>query len=423
MKREAPNGVMSPGSPIVDVGKRQRVSRPMSSTTFILLLGAGLLAPFATGVAAQRAFLTSTAGYGVLGEWADAGGNTGLAAGDAICVARATAANLPDPQTFVAWLSDSNDDAYCRLQGFGGKKSANCGQATLPTGAGPWQRSDGLPFMGVIDQIATTQAVYTPMNRDEFGHEVGSEALYTGTHADGTASARNCGDWKSNADVDIGDTTDTYPGWSEFAGYTFCRVQPTRIACLQKGAGAALAPLAHAHKQAFITSLTVSGNLGAAVQAGGNTGIAAGDAICRNLATSANLEDAQSFKVYLASGSDPAAHFDNDGPWERVDGVPFADSFAQIHAAFVRAPLNVTEMGALLLGQFAWNGFLPDGTPAFQNCDHWTTTNSSWSGWIAKLSTTGPHWPPSYPDPDTCSSARALFCLSDLDRIFRDGLD
>jgi len=54
----------------------------------VLLLGAALLAPFASGMAAQLAFLTSTTGLGKLADWPDAGGNSGLAAGDAICAAR-----------------------------------------------------------------------------------------------------------------------------------------------------------------------------------------------------------------------------------------------------------------------------------------------------------------------------------------------
>jgi len=399
---------------------RRRVA-PVS----VLLLGAALLAPFASVMAAQLAFLTSTTGLGKLADWPDAGGNSGLAAGDAICAARASAANLPDPQTFVAWLSDDTNDAYCRLHGFGGKKADNCGQATLPTGAGPWQRTDGMPFMGVIDQVPNTGAVYTPMNRDEFGHEIGTETFYAGTQRDGIATGRTCSGWTSNGgEVDIGQTTETQPGWTEFPGYTFCAQGYRRIACMQKGAGAPLELLPHARKQAFVTTATFSSNLGASALAAGNTGIAAGDAICRNVAQSANLEDAQSYKVYLAAGADPAAHFDNDGPWERIDRVPFADSFAQIHSDYTRAPLNVGETGAILTGQIAWNGLLADGAPAFQDCDHWTSTSFNWSGWTARLPTTGPHWPTSFASPDSCSTTLAsLFCLSDSDRLFRDGLE
>ena len=61
-------------------------------------------------------FVTSVNGSGDLGSWPGAGGNTGLAAGDAIWQARADAAGLTG--TFKAWLSDSSTDAkgaYCPL--------------------------------------------------------------------------------------------------------------------------------------------------------------------------------------------------------------------------------------------------------------------------------------------------------------------
>ena len=77
-------------------------------------------------------FVTSVTGKGDLECWPDAGMATGLAAGDAICQARATAAGLANPSNFVAWISDMNDDAYCRVHNFSGTKAANCGQLELP---------------------------------------------------------------------------------------------------------------------------------------------------------------------------------------------------------------------------------------------------------------------------------------------------
>jgi len=44
----------------------------------------------------RRAFVTSASGTGNLNSWPDAGGLFGLAAGDAICRAQATAAGLPN---------------------------------------------------------------------------------------------------------------------------------------------------------------------------------------------------------------------------------------------------------------------------------------------------------------------------------------
>ena len=82
-----------------------------------LLLALPFAAPPPVGAARLQMFVTSVAGSGELSSWDDAGTLTGVAAGDAICQARATAAALPNPATYRAWLSDDTDDAYCRLHG------------------------------------------------------------------------------------------------------------------------------------------------------------------------------------------------------------------------------------------------------------------------------------------------------------------
>jgi len=56
----------------------------------------------------KRIFVTSVKGNGDLSSWPDAGGRTGIEAGDAICSARADAAGLSG--TFAAWLSDTDND-------------------------------------------------------------------------------------------------------------------------------------------------------------------------------------------------------------------------------------------------------------------------------------------------------------------------
>jgi hypothetical protein len=383
------------------------------ASAFFLAAGAG-----APAVAANRAFVTSIADSGILGNWADAGGNVGLAAGDAICVARATAANLPNPGQFVAWLSDSTNDAYCRIHGFNGTKANLCGQATLPSGAGPWQRVDGMPFMAVIERAAEGD-VYMPLSLDEFGGTWNNERIFTGTAPDGKAADLHCGNWLIDDDVRVGRTSLTYPGWSESSGRAFCN--SGRLACLQKGAGTALSmPLPSGKKKAFVTWALSTGNLGTSPLAGGSSGLAAGDAICRNSAQAANLDDAQSYKAYLANGSDPTARFQNDGPWVRLDGIPFADDFAQIRAGFVRAPLNLTETGLYRNSflNYTWTGVDIDGNFGV-NCSGWTL--SSGAGWVSWPEATGPHWPKSYLDSVSCNASRSLYCLSDSDRLFRYG--
>lgn len=390
----------------------KRVGRFGVASAILLAASAGVPA-----MAAKQAFVTSVAGSGILGTWAEAGGNVGLAAGDAICVARATAANLPNPGDFVAWMSDSTNDAYCRIHGFNGTKANLCGQATLPGGAGPWQRVDGTPFMAVIER-AIEGDVYMPLSLDEFGATANNQRLYTGTTPDGTVTDLHCGNWLIDDDVRVGLTTLTYRGWTQFAGRAFCN--SGRLACLQKGEGPALSmPLRSGKKQAFITWARVNGNMATSPLAGGNSGLAGADAICRNSAQAANLYGAQSYKAYLADGSDPAARFENDGPWVRLDGVPFADDFAQIKSGFVRAPLNLTETGLYRnsFGSYAWSGVDDDGNFGV-NCDGWTS--SSGAGWSSQPEANGPHWPNSYLNPVGCSLLHSLYCLSDSDLLFRD---
>jgi hypothetical protein len=116
----------------------------------VVVSGAQLAAPEAALAAFRRVFVTSVSGTGNLHSWPDAGGQSGVAAGDAICQARAAAGGLSNPGLYVAWLSDGTTDAYCHLHNLTGTKAANCGQGTLPAAAGPWLRTDGKPWAGDV---------------------------------------------------------------------------------------------------------------------------------------------------------------------------------------------------------------------------------------------------------------------------------
>ena len=101
----------------------------------------------------RRAFATSVQGPGNLSSWADAGGNTGLAAGDAICRARAAAGGLPNAATYRAWLSNSATDAYCHVQGLSGTVGNACLGASQP-GGGPWYQANGM-----VDKTVDTSKI------------------------------------------------------------------------------------------------------------------------------------------------------------------------------------------------------------------------------------------------------------------------
>lgn len=151
--------------------------------------------------------------------------------------------------------------------------------------------------------------------------------------------------------------------------------------------------------------------------------MAAGDAICRNLAQAANLMDAASYKVYLADGAHPADRFQYGGPWQRLDGVRFADNFIQVRSGYASAPLNVTETGTYVLNSsmYAWTGINIDGQVAAQTCRHWTQPLAA--AWASRLDAVGPTWPPAYMEPVQCTGLNKLYCLFDSDLLFHAGME
>lgn len=79
------------------------------------------------------AFVTSAHGSADLGSWPGADPDTtGLIAADSICANLAADAGLSNASSFVAFLSDSIDDAYFRINNFSGKKDESCVQGALP---------------------------------------------------------------------------------------------------------------------------------------------------------------------------------------------------------------------------------------------------------------------------------------------------
>jgi hypothetical protein len=159
------------------------------------------------------AFVTSASGPGDLGSWPEAGPETGLAAGDAICQDLAEAAGLPDPSTFVAWLSTASVDAFDRLPA-----------------STPFKRVDGVRIaQNRTDLTAASNddlALRVPLNVTEAGVHVNSTAA-TGTRSDGTFSPNvACSGWTSDSDQDLalyGRSSDSTGRWTESSA-TGCQV-------------------------------------------------------------------------------------------------------------------------------------------------------------------------------------------------------
>ncbi len=372
----------------------------------------------------RRMFISSVTGNGNLSTWADAGGLTGLEAADAVCQARATAASLPNASGYRAWLSDSVDDAYCRMHNLAGTRETNCGQATLPDTAGPWWRTDGKPFgAGLPDLVAPLEQVLLPPSVNEFGVDLQIAQTWTATKLDGAVGPGSCANWTSAAPADLahfGLAYDTSGSWT-FAGTSGCSDWNLRLYCFETGLGDPLPIFPPWGRLAFATSAEGTGDLSSWPGAAGATGLAAGDAICRNLASAAGLRQSASFKAWLsAEGTNAIGRFQHDGPWMRLDGIVVAESRLDLTDGDLDSPINLTETGLYVGGAGIWTGTLMDGSFAPTNCSNWISTtatgeigvaNNSLLAWTSNGSL-------------TCGFAYAsLYCLQDLPLIFLDGFE
>lgn len=387
------------------------VSSVVFLSLFIMSCGGGGGGDSSNQSSPNVIFVTSVTGDGNLGGWPDAGVNTGLAAADAICQARASAAGLPG--TFVAWLSDSSDDAYCRAHGLSGKKSANCGQGSLPTSAGPWVRTDGFPFGETIDELLNN-VVYAPVRFDEFASTLDAGTQYfTATSPSGTFDSdwSSCQEWTDNQHewVTCGDPETTAIRWTD-TGRIFCDSDRSLL-CLEPGAGGSLPNFVSEGKKVFLSTVRSYGDHGALTEAGGNTGLAAGDAICRNLANAAGLANTVNFKAWLSdSTTDASARITSDGPWVRLDGVKVADNRADLLDGALFAPINVTDAGEYDLGRGVWTGTIPAGTKSGYTCTDWTTLFAVGTSGGATYANS--NWTDG-PDPTPGTGNYPIYCFED----------
>jgi len=359
-----------------------------------------------------KVFVTSASGTGNLSTWPDAiaASATGIAAGDAVCQARATAAGLSG--TYKAWLSDSATDAYCHVQGFTGTILTKCGQGTLPVAAGPWVRThDGFPFAPTIDKLVNIDQVYYPVRYDENGTSVTNLYYWTGTNAVGTYNSA-CTDWTSNS------TGATYASpdaasfsWTAYGG-SGCGAS-YKLLCLQTGTGAPLPSITAppSSKKVFVTSTSYDGNLG---------GIAGGDTKCQAHANSAGLANPGKFKAWLSDSTINAIdRFAlTAGPWYRLDGVKVADNKAAL-AASGTTPLptaiSVDETGAYLTNYLlVWSGTDETGIkmPAL-NCVDWGSNVVTDIGTIGHANFSNKFWTNWNSSVGTCDGNFALYCFED----------
>jgi hypothetical protein len=363
--------------------------------------------------------MTSVSGTADLETWTDALGNTGIDAADAICRERARLAGLTNYSMFVAWVSDDDDDAYCRVHGLSGTKAGNCGLSSLPTGAGPWLRIDGAPFGATIDQmIYPTGRIYHPMTLDETGAAVSlSEAYFTGTDREGVLHAGyTCVDWTAaNSDwATLGLPRTTTDQWSH-GGSSPCS-SARRLLCLQTGAGKVLPPFWEPGARVFVSSQVWTGNLG---------GISGADDKCRSLAADAGLPAPDSFEAMLsASGSPAVGRLTHDGPFVRIDGVRVADSKADLFDGELAASINVTEHGTYIGNHAAWTGSNADGSSTGIDCSGWLSSNSGGSATHGGVNQVDSSWLSDFSPVPCGPSAFHIYCVSEVSvHILEDGFE
>ena len=385
-----------------------------------------------------RIFMTSVTGTGDLSSWADAHGLIGLAGADEVCRTRATAAAIPRAENYIALMSDSNNDAYCRMHGNTGRVYVNgCNSPSLPTGAGPWYRMDGLAAMDVSQnsQLFPPDAGYVPRHilYDEFGTPLSSDPLqagfaYAGTMPNGVLinPTEVCSDWTST-DGDDASLGTAFAGYGGIWYADWNCAQALRLICLEKGAhgGPLLRARPHTARAAFVTSSNGVGDLSSWPDANGASGAEAGDNICRAHAARGGLPLAETFKAWLATSASYAqARFQFDGPWYRTDDVRVAGALQDLVSGKPEAPMQMDEMGRPVLPLPVWTGTQGNSSLFGQTCSDWTDGTNSSFGFFGDTSLAFSPWNSSYfGDAIGCAYSMALYCFGDNDSIYLDGFE
>jgi hypothetical protein len=405
-------------------GSPQPACRPILA---VILFAAA--ASFPAEAAVKRMFLTSVSGTSKLSTWAEAQAQGGVAAGDAICRTLAQNAALPNFATYRAWLSTDTDDAYCRIAGFAGKRSANCGQASLPA-AGPWQFVNGTPFARSLAELTGDLALLHPAIVTQTGVEFwGASLVHTGTSSDGSAFAGgNCGGWGAlTGEGRMGILHDSGSWWTSSGNYG-CGGFFGRLYCFEPGAGDPLPEFERPGALAFATSVLGKGKLGDWPDAGSATGLAAGDAICRSRAAAAGLPKPQSFVAWLSTSAvDAIDRVTSNGPFKRVDGVQLSATKSGLvdpglGQYALETTLGVDEFGDYV-SQYAWTGSNTLGERAPETCADWESDLAGDSGQRGITQEIRGFWTTSNPAVACTATNQRLYCFSNVITIFWDGFE
>ncbi len=409
--------------------------RPVTIARFVIrpAVFALLLAIFAAPAFAvkRRAFVTSLTGSGNLSTWPGATGATALDQADAICRARATAGGLPNAATYRAWLSTPTTDAYCHVQGLSGQKADACSGAALP-GGGPWYLANGITnFTGTLDELTGPERIlYRPVMLDENLDEVaaGVDPIWTGTLADGVATAHSCSTWTS-ASAGISGTYGyalrSARVWT-YSSSASCG-DSRRLLCLEPGPSEVTILGWSPGSLVFVSSATGDADMSTWPGAGLATGLAAADNVCRSLAAAAHLPAPQSFIAWLSdSQQDAADRLTSNGPYRRVDGYTIAGSKADLLDGSISNSIHVFENGRYEVDVpfSVWTATAPDGTSLGSACDDWTSSVAALPAVLSGDSTAArtAAWS-TFTNKSCDDAATRLYCFSNRITLFWDGFE
>lgn len=143
----------------------------------------------------------------------------------------------------------------------------------------------------------------------------------------------------------------------------------------------------------FVTEAQFTGDLiGQANQLTGSSfgpaeWMAASEALCTHSATTAGLQGR--YVALLKRGTEDTLDLisDADGPWARPDGLPLADTVADLRDGNFRIPTNITEYGERIpSSRYAWRG------SSTNDCAGWQNATEDYRGEIGSPGYFGRFW-------------------------------
>ncbi len=378
-------------------------------------------------------FTSSASGMGAIEEWSAASGAglVGRDAADYICQLEASGAGLPNHESYVAWMSDNQNDAYCRAHGLYGTKDDDCGASGgLPDYAGPWVLRDDQLFGGELSSIIDNGEIYHAVDQQANGAPfLFPQRTWTGTRPDGTGSAFNCNDWTSSSSGSalFGDTASTAFNWTD-DGQQGCSATG-RLTCLStatSGFGTPPAPpYVLSERRAFVTSIdgparfadwalpgdTTPGDLGL-------SGIEAADEICQTLAASGGLANADAYKALVSDSNSIYGRFDFANQLYRLDHAKIVDSFGDFFEPGddIHSGITLDQTGTAITSHTpVWTGMDTQGLTLADNCGDWTigASGESTSTGVANYADLRMI----FGGTAVCSASAHLYCISDSDEL------